>query len=208
MKAVMSNVGGGSATISATLQSIIYHLLKTPHALHLVQEELGAAALSEIPLYHEVVRLPYLQACIKEAMRIHPAGPWNLSRVAPPSGLTIGGEYFPAGTVLCVNPWVLHHPPSLFQRPESFEPERWLVDNEQRKREESFWVPFGAGYSRCPGRQLALIEVPKMAALMLRDFEFERVEPGKEWQWRNYLSADPHGWDCYVTRRTTGGRKR
>lgn len=204
MKAITSNIGGGSETISVTLQSTIYHLLKTPHALRRVQTELDAAPLSEIPLHHEVAKLPYLQACVKEALRIHPVGAWNLPRVVPSSGLTIGEEYFPAGTVLSVNPWVLHHHPSLFQRPESFEPERWLVDGEQRKREEGFWIPFGAGYNRCPGRQLALLQVPKLAALMLRDFDFERVEPGKEWEWKNNLTAAPYGWDCYVTRRTRG----
>ena len=137
---------------------------------------------------------------------MHPAGPWNLLRVIPAAGITLGGEYFPPGTVLSVNPWVVHHHPSLFKRPENFEPERWL-DDVQRKREEPFWIPFGAGYNRCPGRQLALMEVPKMAALMLRDFELERVEPGKEWEWRNNFTAVPHGWDCFVTKRVRGERK-
>lgn len=131
---------------------------------------------------------------------MHPAGPWNLPRVAPPGGITIGEEHFPAGTILSVNPWVIHHHPAFFKRPESYEPERWL-NEEQRKREEPFWIPFGAGYNRCPGRQLALMEVPKMVALMLRDFDFERVDPGKEWEWRNNFTALPHGWDCYVKTR-------
>lgn len=46
-----------------------------------------------------------------------------------------------------------------------------------------------------------LMEVPKMAALMLRDFEFQRVDKGREWVYQNHFTSVPHGWDCYVKKR-------
>ncbi|KAK5997496.1 Cytochrome P450 monooxygenase gsfF-like protein [Cladobotryum mycophilum] len=206
--AATSNISAGSDTVSAALQSLYYHALQAPDALRLLEEEVLAAdaagALSDIPQHKEVSQLPYLQACVKEALRMHPAGPWSLPRKAPAQGLKLGDEHFPAGTLLSVNPWVIHYHPKLFERPKSFEPERWL-DPERKAKEGQFWIPFGAGYNRCPGRQLAMMEVAKMAALMIRDFEIERADPNQEWKWHNNFSAVPYGWDCYVRRR--GGEK-
>ena len=120
--------------------------------------------------------------------------------------ITIREERLPPDTVLGVNPWVVHPHPLLFKRPGIYEPGWWL-DDEQRKGEEPFWISFGAGYNRCPERKLALMEVPKMAARMLWDFDFERVYPGKEWEWRNTFTAVPHGCDCFVTKRVGGEQK-
>jgi cytochrome P450 len=62
------NVGAGADTISATLQSFFYHLLRNPEAMAKVRAEVDAAAdkgeLSEIPSYAETQQLSYLQACV------------------------------------------------------------------------------------------------------------------------------------------------
>jgi len=60
---------------------------------------------------------------------------------------------------------------------------------------------FGAGYNSCIGRNLALIEISKVTATVLRDFDIRQVNPGQSWKYESHFTAVPYGWPCYVTRR-------
>lgn len=69
----------------------------------------------------------YLQAVLKEAMRIHPAVGLLLERVVPREGCEIAGVKLPPGTIVGINPWVLHHDPQVWgEDVHIFRPERWL----------------------------------------------------------------------------------
>jgi cytochrome P450 len=71
--------------------------------------------------------MPYLQACIHEALRFHPAVGMNLPRVVPTEGIDINGTYLPPGTIIGANPWVVNRDQSIFgEDVEAFRPERWL----------------------------------------------------------------------------------
>jgi hypothetical protein len=119
--AAAANVGAGAETVSASLQALVYYLLRNPVYLHRLRAELDEAQqrgeLSRIVQYAEAQNLPYLQACvsllnwdwqrctegreqIKEAYRYHSSIGTNLPRVAPKGGLTIRGQYFPQGVRL------------------------------------------------------------------------------------------------------------
>lgn len=58
--------------------------------------------------YHDSQELPFLQACIHESLRIYGPSPFGLARMAPEAGITIGGTYFPKGTILSINPQSVH----------------------------------------------------------------------------------------------------
>ncbi|KKY18428.1 putative benzoate 4-monooxygenase cytochrome p450 [Phaeomoniella chlamydospora] len=142
--AAVANIGAGADTASGTLQGLFYFLLRNPHHLQRLREEIDAAQargeLSDIVAYNEGQKLPFLQACIKETYRYHPAVPSGLSRVVPPGGITIAGRFFTEGTILSVNPWVFHRNPELFGPDcESFNPERWL-DADRAKQMDSFLI--------------------------------------------------------------------
>jgi len=53
----------------------------------------------------------------------------------------------------------------------------------------------------CPGRHLAHLEISKIAATLLRDFDNALVDPMQEWMWRSWFLPLPGGWPCYLTRR-------
>ncbi|KAL4746876.1 hypothetical protein BDW72DRAFT_206983 [Aspergillus terricola var. indicus] len=204
--AAAANVGAGAETVSASLQALVYYLSKDLVCLRRLQAELDRAQargeLSTVVKYSEAMSLSYLQACIKEAYRYHSSIGTNLPRVVPKGGMTIRGRYFEEGTLLSVNLWVLHRNPDIFgPDSNSFKPERWL-DGERAAKMDYYLVHWGAGYNQCPGRNLAHFEISKLAATLLRDYEFERVDPAREWEFKNHFITTPCNWPCWVRTRT------
>ncbi|KAF1812842.1 cytochrome P450 [Eremomyces bilateralis CBS 781.70] len=200
------NVGAGADTISTTLQSFFYHLLRNPEAMAKVRAEIDASArmgeLSDVPSYAETQKLPYFQACIKETYRHFPPVAFGLPRVAPKEGVTIAGRHFAEGTILSVNSHVIHKNKEIFgQDADKFNPDRWL-DQERWRAMDKYFMTFGAGYNQCPGRHLAHLEVSKVTATLLRDFDIEQVNPGQSWTFKAKFTAVPYGWPCRVKRRS------
>lgn len=53
----------------------------------------------------------------------------------------------------------------------------------------------------CPGQNLAKIELSKICATLVRDYNIRQVDPGRNWQWKAYFVVAPHTWPCYVEKR-------
>jgi hypothetical protein len=104
------NVIAGSDTTGITLAAALYHLIRNPDSMRKLQHELDEATrrgeLSQVATFAEASKLPYLQAVIKETLRIHPAVGKLLSRVVPAGGKELAGHYFPEGVSvhLCTTP--------------------------------------------------------------------------------------------------------
>jgi cytochrome P450 len=96
-----ANIAAGSDTTAISLSTIIYYLLKNPHAMDKLVEEIDNFAregkISDPVTFQEGQQMPYLQAVIKEALRIHPATGQPMSRIVPPGGAEIAGQMFPGG---------------------------------------------------------------------------------------------------------------
>ncbi|XPS73592.1 hypothetical protein M3J09_005736 [Ascochyta lentis] len=195
---VNMTVGAASDTVSASLQSFFYHLIRNPQYLAVAKQEIVNANLtSEIVSYADASRLPFLQACLKEGLRMFPPVPFGLARVVPATGVTIGGRYFEPGTQLSVNPRVIHYSRELFGEDAGiYNPNRWI--GPQAKDIEKYFIAFGAGYNSCQGRNIAQLEIFKAAATLLRDFEFKQVDPEQVWEYEASFAALPHDWPCYV----------
>lgn len=194
-------VGAGSDTTSCLLQSLFYHFLRNPGTLEIARAEVDKIQNSDRVLPFSAVReLPYLQSCVKEALRIHTPIPMPLPRLAPTEGLSVGERRFPAGITLSGSPWVLHHSKTLWGNDvKEFRPERWL--GEEGFRLERYFMPFGAGFMSCPGQHLARIEVLKITATILRDYDLQLVNPEKQWQCKMLFAQVPHSWPVFVTKR-------
>lgn len=124
-------VFAGSDSTASTMQSFFYYVLNSPKAYANLQKEIDdaqkAGELSSIVQYAEAQKLEYFQACLKEAMRIRPAVGLGIYRVVPPEGTKIDGQFFPGGTELAVNGWVLHRDEGVFgPDTEVYRPERWF----------------------------------------------------------------------------------
>ncbi|KAH7112985.1 cytochrome P450 [Dactylonectria estremocensis] len=112
----LSNVNTGSDTTAISLRAVLHLTLKHPRVLEKLCKELQdaqkAGKLSIPAMWKETQELPYLDAVIKEALRLHPAVGLLLERIVPKGDLQLAnGPMLPAGTVVGVNPWVIHHYP-------------------------------------------------------------------------------------------------
>lgn len=131
--AATSAVGAASDTMSCALQSFVYFMIRHPNAWERVCGEIEQAQQKQglfrdrIVKFADAQKLPFLQACIKEALRLFGPVPMTLPRLAPPGGLAIGNKHFPEGTIVSINPWVMHHSKE-FWGPDAreFNPDRWL----------------------------------------------------------------------------------
>ncbi|KAG6366701.1 hypothetical protein INS49_000880 [Diaporthe citri] len=200
-----ANVGAGSDTVSAGLQSFVYHLLRAPGGWRRAQDEIrearrGGRCGGQVVSFADAARLPFLQACIKEGMRVHAPISAGLPRVAPKGGVTIGGTYFPQGVTLTVNPSVIHSSKEMWgSDAREFNPDRWLRPDAAEK--EKCFIPWGAGYASCPGQHAARLQLSKIAATVVRDYNVRQVDPKQEWTWGAWFTSVPHDWPVYIEKR-------
>lgn len=154
-----ANIGAGSDTTGISATAIVYYLIKNPRCMQKLQddldESLAAGELSETVTFQEGQRLQYLQAVIKEALRLHPAVGMPLARVVPKGGATLAGRFFPEDvrgiiyscrrilanlcqSVVGINAWVIHRDPRIWgDDANEFVPERWLGPSEKVAKLES-----------------------------------------------------------------------
>jgi len=92
-----SNVGAGSDTTAISLSSTLYHLLRSPDCLAKLRDEVQHSGIGSNPTFKEAQAMPYLQAVLKEALRVHPGTGYPLFRVVPKGGEVIAGQFFPEG---------------------------------------------------------------------------------------------------------------
>ena len=135
-----SNILAGSDTTAILLRTILYNLLRYPSTMHRLLQELQQAAdkgelSTDAVAWSEAKDLPFLDACIKEAGRLHPPFGLQLERVVPPEGAVICGKPFKAGTIVGINAWVAHRDESVFGSNASvWDPSRWLCEDEGQRK--------------------------------------------------------------------------
>ncbi|KAK3363004.1 cytochrome P450 [Lasiosphaeria hispida] len=180
---VNSTISAGADTTSGTMTTVLYLLLKHPrvHA-RLLQElcEARDAGWLSFPIrYAMVEHLPYLDAVIKETMRLNAPLAVPLERVVPLQGCFLGDVYLPGGTVVACAPYVIHQNKECFgEDVAEFRPERYL---EKKGADllamEKANLAFGLGNRICIGRHIADLEMKIVLPSLLMMFEFKLVNP-------------------------------
>ncbi|AEO60779.1 hypothetical protein MYCTH_2120753 [Thermothelomyces thermophilus ATCC 42464] len=198
----------GSDSTASTMQSFFWHILDAkPVYQGIVRELEEAVKEGVIPAegnltWNQAQKLPYLQACLKEAMRVRPAVGLNITRLVPPEGAELDGHFFPGGTTVACNGWVLHRDKEIFgQDADDFRPERWLEDEERAKKMERYMFQFGGGSHLCIGRNLALLEINKVVPRLLRDFRIELAHPGRPLKVHASFFVVQSGLEVYISRK-------
>ncbi|KAK1775938.1 cytochrome P450 [Copromyces sp. CBS 386.78] len=216
---VLVNLLAGADTTAVALRAVFYYMLKNPSVYNKVSEEIQAAGFDRskpVP-YSGARQLPYLEACVRESLRIHPAAAMLLERYVPAGGITLpDGSFVPAGTAVGLNPWVVNRNKSIFgEDSDIFRPERWLQqpgeDDEAFRVRMQKWnaadLTFGNGSRICTGRNFAMFELYKVCATLLHRFEIELADPTKEWKvWGSWFTIQKDVIaKMKASNRTTGG---
>ncbi|XP_061338645.1 geraniol 8-hydroxylase-like [Gastrolobium bilobum] len=169
----------GTDTTASTLEWAMTELLRNPEVMSKAKKELEKiiGRGRGIPLEEsDVSKLPYLQAIIKETLRLHPPVPFLLPRKAE-RDVNIGGYTIPKDAQVLVNVWTICRDPTLWENPTLFSPERFMGSDIDVKGRNFELAPFGAGRRICPGLQLANRMLLLMLGSLINSFDW-KLEDG------------------------------
>lgn len=143
----------GSETTANLLSGLTARLIRNPGPYKKLCEEIRGAFRTEADIkFEELLKLPYLNACLEEGLRIHPPVPTGLLRTVPKGGATIDGHFVPEGTSVATGSWSAAHNPVNFSQPDEFIPERWLEPGWEEDKKKAA-QPFSLGPRGCIGKQ-------------------------------------------------------
>lgn len=145
----------GHETTANALAFTGYLLAKHPDIQARWHAEVDQVLGQRLATAEDLPKLPYTRACLAEAMRLYPPA-WTIGRRAKEE-CPIGEYVMPAGTVVLMSQWVMHHDERYWPEPMKFDPGRWL--GEQRGGRPKFaYFPFGGGARQCIGEPMAWLE--------------------------------------------------
>lgn len=186
-------LGAGSDTATTGLAATFYFLAHHPDVLTRLTETIRTTFpdVESIVGGPALYSLTYLRACVDESLRLCPPIPALLPREVLPGGMMVDGQFFPAGTILGVPTYAMHHSSDHFDKPFVYDPGRWLLRGTHGVREDEghtqeevaearkAFNPFSTGPRACIGRNVALLELYVGIARTLWLYDI-RLTPGTE----------------------------
>ncbi|KAE8693193.1 geraniol 8-hydroxylase-like [Hibiscus syriacus] len=167
----------GSDTSALTTEWAMAELLRKPEVLKETKREVMEVIGTERAVHEsDIDKLPYLQAVVKETMRLHPVAPLLLPYKVK-KDVEICGYNIPKNAQLLVNAWGIGRDPKYWTDPLSFRPERFLDSSLDFRGRDFEYIPFGAGRRICSGMPLAVRMVHLMLASMVHSFDW-KLPPG------------------------------
>ena len=142
---------------------------ETPRGAARIRNEVATVLQGQDPTSESLTKLPWLQASLKEALRLYPpastlfsrracrdikAGPWKISK----------------GSLIAFTPYVIQRDPRWFEAPEEFRPERFMDPADTPR---GAWIPFGVGPRVCIGQHFAMLEMGIIAAMLMQRFRLD-----------------------------------
>jgi len=183
---LITALAAGHETTATALAWGFERILLHPPVYQKLREELDAAGgVDATP--EKIASLPYLDATIKEVMRLRPVVP-AVGRVLQ-RPMTIGGFDMPKGTAVGACIYLAHRNPDVYPEPEAFRPERFLGV----ATDPVSWLPFGGGIRRCIGAQFALYEMKIVLATILAACDCELAQRGPARTGRRAVTLWPIG---------------
>ncbi|KPI37144.1 Pisatin demethylase [Cyphellophora attinorum] len=186
---LMSTISGAGDTTATTLTAIFYYLYTHHPALAALRAELDAhthttnggtyGGAGQFPRHSTLKDLPYLGAVIKEAMRLFSSATWPIERLVPEGDMFVDDIRIPAGTSVGVLPAAIHLDTHVYGADAAyFRPERWLEANKEELRQmEAAHMGFSRGRRACLGKEVALMQMKMVVAMVVGQFELEISDP-------------------------------
>ncbi|KAJ0424721.1 cytochrome P450 [Aspergillus carlsbadensis] len=191
-------------TLSEFLPSCFGLMLREGGQQEVLQKELDSAFKDQGDINENSLKqLPFLNACIKEALRMAPTiNARFLSRTSP--GTEIDGVYIPSGTKISVDTYSMHRNPTYWKNPDNFHPQRWLdldptnlapepnantattksIETTEAAGTPAAWRPFSSGRHVCPGADYANRVSQLVIARLAHKYSFRLADPAFQFEER------------------------
>ncbi|KAK4900113.1 hypothetical protein LTR27_002876 [Elasticomyces elasticus] len=175
-------IAGGELT-SAALCGLFVLLIANPAKMRMLCNEIRSTFIDKKTISLACASaLPYLDACVEEALRLYPPSPTGLERLTPPQGIAIGGHAVPGGIRVSVAPLAANNSPANFADPEAFLPERWLkTDSRYAGDDQAASQPFSVGPNACIGRSIAIAQLKVATVKILYNFDITHYSDVQHW---------------------------
>ncbi|XP_045813999.1 cytochrome P450 97B2, chloroplastic [Trifolium pratense] len=195
---LMTMLIAGHETTAAVLTWAVFLLAQNPDKMKKAQAEVDSVLGIGRPTFESLKKLQYIRLIVVEALRLYPQPPLLIRRSLKSDVLPGGykgdkdGYTIPAGTDVFISVYNLHRSPYFWDRPDDFEPERFLVQNKNEDIEgwagfdpsrspgalypneiisDFAFLPFGGGPRKCVGDQFALMESTVALTMLLQNFD-------------------------------------
>lgn len=162
----------GADSTATAVRTTFLHIITNPHIYTTLRAEVDSFIASgriSSPVIRdaEAKEMPYLQACIKEGLRIWPPLTGLMTKLVPPSGDTFNGTFIPGGTEIAYSAWGVHHDKRVYgEDADIYRPERWFASHTGPEKlaamERSVELVFGSGRYGCLGKSVAIVELNKV----------------------------------------------
>jgi cytochrome P450 family 135 len=162
---------------ATSLAWVFERLLRHPRQLARLREEVRRDEGDE-----------YLDAVVKETLRLCPAVPLVMRRLIEP--MELGGYLLPAGTIVAPCIYLMHRRAAIYAEPLEFKPERFLGGADAGAYT---WIPFGGGVRRCVAASFAQLEIKRVIEVVLRERDLRAAGDGDEAAARSSVSFAPGG---------------
>ncbi|KAL3502381.1 hypothetical protein ACH5RR_036830 [Cinchona calisaya] len=197
---LMTMLIAGHETTAAVLTWAVFLLAQHPSRMKKAQAEIDSVLGQGRITFESIKKLEYMRLIVVEALRLYPQPPLLIRRALKSDKLPGGhkgdnnGYAIPAGTDIFVSVYNLHRSPYFWDKPNEFEPERFLVKRGSQGIEgwagfdparspgalypneiisDFAFMPFGGGPRKCVGDQFALMESTVALAMLLQKFDIE-----------------------------------
>jgi len=155
-----------------------------------------------LPNFEDRASLPYVDAILRETMRLHPVMP-----IGGPHATTeddvYQGHYIPQGATIVVNVWGILRNEKKYPNPDMFMPERFLLED-GTLNDDNISCVFGFGRRICPGRHVAGASLWSAMVCILALFKIEKTEGSDKVKWATGLSSHPLSFPCKIVPRDEG----
>jgi sterol 14alpha-demethylase len=177
----ISMLFAGHHTSSGTSAWSLIELMRHPDVMAEVVTELDDLYADGSEISFQALRsIPKLESVIKETLRLHPPLIILMRQVV--EEIELAGHLIPPGTIVASSPRVSNRLAEDFPDPQSFDPSRYRDERQEDLQNRWTWIPFGAGKHRCVGNAFAMMQIKAIFSVLLRDFEFELVQPSETYR--------------------------
>ncbi|KAL5975966.1 hypothetical protein ACLOJK_020295 [Asimina triloba] len=171
----------GVATTALGMEWALAELINNPRVLQKAREEIeSVVGKHRLVEESDIPNLPYVQAVIKETLRLHPTDPIVIR--GSHQDCNVGGYHIPSKTGVFINVWAVGRDPSYWDRPLEFLPERFIDENGRSqidiRGQHYHFLPFGSGRRGCPGTTLALQMIETTIAGIVQCFDMKVNDNG------------------------------